>query len=56
VIPELENKQPYTIKCVSLEGVLVRISKFEFEKKILVHHKVLKIMRENAIDNIINNQ
>ena len=55
VIPELESKQPYSIKCLSLDGVLVRISKFEFEKKVLCHQKVLNIFRENAIDNIINN-
>ena len=55
VIPQLANRQPYTIKCTSLTGVLLRISKFEFEKKVLINEKVKQVFKENAVDGIIGN-
>ena len=52
----MNNNQPYTIKCLSLQGVLLRISRFEFEKKILIYPNVKLIFKENAADSIIANQ
>ena len=41
VIPRLRNYQPYEIKCISVEGEVLRMSGFEFQMKILAHPKVL---------------
>lgn len=41
VVPNFENYQPYTIKCVSIKGELLRISGIEFQKKFL-SNKILE--------------
>lgn len=55
VIPELKFYQPYSLKCISHHGELLRISSHEFEKKILTFPRVLEMMRFNATSNLILN-
>ena len=37
VIPQLKNYQPYTIKCTSVEAEVLRMSGYEFQRKVLQH-------------------
>ena len=41
VVNKFEGYQPYTIKCVSVKGELLRISAHEFQKKFMSNKKVL---------------
>jgi hypothetical protein len=53
VIPELKLFQPFTIKCASHDGLLLRISSYEFEKKILSFKYILRDLRENALNELL---
>jgi hypothetical protein len=49
VVPEFQNFQPYTIKCISIKGELLRISGIEFKKKFLSNKNLLKAFTDQSI-------
>ena len=55
VIPKLRSYQPYEIKCISVEGEVLRMSGIEFQIKILKHQRVLDTIHNLSSKSIINN-
>ena len=52
IISEFKAYQPYTVKCVSTNSEVLRVSGHEFVKKFLTNDFMLKTLKDSAIENL----